>query len=880
MVFYFDIKYFSVNVFLPILAIFVFSSCVEPAFSETSPHEKYEISTGHLQETDYRIQWYEGSVKKQAWMAADEIALFPKKGSHGHIDISEIRKIYQATAEIYEQNDFVTYIKSGEPFKPEAIGKKLSSLYEAETIGFAGPVFYISPEKEPGDRVVMTGKLVVRYPADYTKRQIQAIEAAYGLAEKTIIGFQKNTCLYELNNALKAVNIANQMHGNGHILYAYPDRLRERTKRSVPNDPLFPDQWHLENTGQGGGVAGEDVDIITVWNNYRGTSNEIIAIVDDGLEINHEDLRDNIIPDLSWDYSGNDSDPTAGDHGTCCAGVAAGRGYNAVGITGAAPNCGLAGYRLLDALTDENEALASTRNNDIVDIYSNSWGPYDDAKRLEGPGPLMLDALARGVENGRGGLGSIFVWAGGNGYDSDNSNYDGYANSRYTIAVAASTNYGTRSSYSEKGANILVNAPSDGGSLDITTTDRTGSEGYEKENYTDSFGGTSSATPLVSGIIALMLQANPDLTWRDVQHILVSTAEKIDPDDGDWCFNAAGYHINHKYGFGRVDADSAVESALLWTTADPEAVVEITSSPNLAIPDNNEDGVSDTVHINDNLHIEFVEVYFTASDHTYWGDLEITLISPGGTHSILAEKHRSRSTSVYDNWCFGTIRHYGETSGGNWTLLVRDLEPLDSGTLESWTLKIYGTPINAEADLNITIMDAPDPAIAGESITYTISIFNDSPSDAVNVILKNYPEKSIKQVVYAVDGDTLWKPWPGSLNLGTISGLDGKTVLLRGSIDPSAGASIINTAKVISRTIDPDRTNNTVVETTEINPPRTTGDLNGDGTLNLEDLVTAVQVMTGINSALEMDTADDIDGDGKIGMAEAIFIMQAVGDIR
>ncbi|MFM9159887.1 MAG: S8 family serine peptidase, partial [Dolichospermum sp.] len=130
--------------------------------------------------------------------------------------------------------------------------------------------------------------------------------------------------------------------------------------------------------------------------------------------------------------------------------------------------------------------------------------------------------------------------AGGNGRGSlDNSNYDGYANSRYVIAVAAHRNNsnGVFSGYSEPGANLLVTAPSNGGTLGVVTTDLMGADGYNgltDQNYTNAFGGTSSATPLVSGVIALMLQANPNLTWRDVQHILVRSAEKNDPTNTDW----------------------------------------------------------------------------------------------------------------------------------------------------------------------------------------------------------------------------------------------------------------------------------------------------------------------------------------------------------
>ena len=151
-----------------------------------------------------------------------------------------------------------------------------------------------------------------------------------------------------------------------------------------------------------------------------------------------------------------------------------------------------------------------------IDIYSNSWGPSDNGNTVEAPGPLMTAAFEENIEIGRGGLGNIITWAAGNGLDdNDNSNYDGYANSRHTIAVTAVTHRGVQSWYAEPGANILVAAPSDGDGEGITTTDNEGNGGYRNGDYTDDFGGTSSATPLVSGVIALLLDANENLTYRE-----------------------------------------------------------------------------------------------------------------------------------------------------------------------------------------------------------------------------------------------------------------------------------------------------------------------------------------------------------------------------
>ncbi len=650
------------------------------------------------------VYWYEKGIKKRAWMAMDEIAGLRLAGAAALLKEAELLQLVHPRARISEKTDFIVSFKLPAPLSKGDLRRRLSSIRNLSNFRQACPVLYTSKDRDPGSRLVLTAQLIVQYPRAYTQALIAALEEEYGLERLKTFGFAPNTYLYQGSDPLKSIDVANQLSESGRVKFAYPNWLRTRLTRATPNDPLFPNQWHLKNTGQGSGTSGEDVNITTVWDTYTGSTGEVIAIVDDGLEIGHEDLAANILANQSWDYVGGDGNPTGGSHGTACAGVAAARGWNNIGVSGAAPYARLVGFRLLGAGTDDNEADALTRSNGIVDIYSNSWGPVDDGRRLEGPGPLTESALQSGIANGRGGLGSIFVWAGGNGSDSDNANYDGYANSRYTIAVAASTNNGVRSSYSEKGANIMVNSPSNGGSLGITTVDRTGAGGYDTSNYTGTFGGTSSATPLVSGIIALMLEANANLSWRDIQHILIETAEKNDPTDADWTTNAAGYPINHKYGFGRIDALAAVTAAFHWASAGSEVMTQGSSSPNLPIPDNNTTGVQDTITIAGNIDIEFVEIYFTAANHTYWGDLEITLTSPSGTQSVLSENHFSGRTSSYDNWRFGSVREFGESSVGTWTLTVKDLYAADTGTFQSWNIKIYGTAAATGANLNPTYL--------------------------------------------------------------------------------------------------------------------------------------------------------------------------------
>jgi subtilisin family serine protease len=359
---------------------------------------------------------------------------------------------------------------------------------------------------------------------------------------------------------------------------------------------------------------------------------------------------------------------------------------------GAAFRAGLSGIRLIAApTTDSDEATGISYRSDINHIYSNSWGPTDDGKRLEGPGNLAKLALENAIRNGRGAKGSIYVWAGGNGRTSgDNCNYDGWANSRYTIAVAAVDDTGKQAWYSEECSALVISAPSSGRTTSITTTDLLGTKGSSSSDCTSKFGGTSAAAPLVAGVVAQILSANPRLGWRDVQHILISTAKRVDITDSDWQRNGAGFYVSHKYGFGLVNADAATSLALRYTNKRPfntldSRVIRVGQN----IPDNLAGSVTQEWRITSPLTVEHVEIIIDAT-HPARGDLVISLTSPYGTKSRLAEK-RNDIKADYANWKFMSIFSWGESAQGVWKLTIQDSKPGNTGRLNSWQLIIYGT---------------------------------------------------------------------------------------------------------------------------------------------------------------------------------------------
>lgn len=471
------------------------------------------------------------------------------------------------------------------------------------------------------------------------------------------------------------------------------------------DDPLFGNQWHLLNTGQDGGTPCEDLNVTDAWaRGYTGTGVQV-ATLDGGVGTDHPDLVSNLIRQGSWDYLEEDTDPTSGDpngvaHGTWVAGAIAAEQSNTEGGSGVAPGAELAAYNYLQDADVETLVDATTRGSPLIAIRNNSWEPDTNAPGNVNPAPPEWIAAAESeLTMGRMGLGTILVFAAGNfGNDSAgglfanappaNTGYNGFATHRGVITVAAIGDDGVRAIYSERGANLWVSAPSMGrGFNGITTTN-------SPDTYTDFAPGTSLSAPMVSGVVALVLEANPMLGWRDVREILARSARMTDPGSPGWAFNGAGLHVSHDYGFGAADAAAAVTLAERWVPIEAEQVMVESEfrEPALAIPDDDATGVSDSTSLSDSgiTHIEWVQVDFSAADHSDSGDLEIVLVAPSGTRSVLAELHTCPGCLAYDGWSFASARHLGEVADGQWTLEARDLESGDAGTFESWRLRLYG----------------------------------------------------------------------------------------------------------------------------------------------------------------------------------------------
>jgi subtilisin family serine protease len=353
------------------------------------------------------------------------------------------------------------------------------------------------------------------------------------------------------------------------------------------DDPLFLFQWHLSNTGQtafskNAGTSGEDLRMTQVLTDKLSGMGVIMAILDTGLEIAHEDLSGNVILNGSYNYTNNTTDPTStetkGDHGTSVAGIVAAMAMNGKGGRGVAPRSSLKGFNVLAAQTDSSfiESMGGNPRSQNVDVFNMSFGSsgffyndlssslkdiYDSSGALRGgKGGIYVKSAGNGFEYiniGTGNLPKYYICAdqsyGRKDLTCQNSAADEEQSRPEVITVGAFNAVGVRSSYSTAGSNLWISAPGGEFGTDspaIITTDQSGGDkGYSRTNlhpvpnafeigdptynpncnYTSTFNGTSSAAPNTSGAVALLLQTNPNLTRRDVKQILAKTARKIDP---------------------------------------------------------------------------------------------------------------------------------------------------------------------------------------------------------------------------------------------------------------------------------------------------------------------------------------------------------------
>jgi len=438
---------------------------------------------------------------------------------------------------------------------PDEVARALATLPDVQV---AGPMFRLAATDGAPWRAV-TPKVLLQLSDPFEETAMRDLADALGMIVDGPRGLGPDQwrLIVPAGAEVDPVEAAMQFHAKPWTRWAAVSWIQERAERFVPDDDRFGEQWHLDNTGQtADALVGEDVNAIAAWDLEQGSSDIIIAMMDSGVDTDHPDLAEHIVAGYDFIDGDDDPNPSGSSHGTSGAGLAAAPAQG-IGVVGVCPGCLIMPLRMLGA-DDEAEADAlewGAANG--ASIINNSWGPTDGTGVYTPMHAPMVAAVEFAIEFGRDGKGVAIFWAAGNGDPVDTCDLDGFVAHPMTLAVGSSSNKGLHSTYSESCAELDFVAPSSGGSngtASLTTTNLDG--------YTTSFGGTSAASPVASGVGGLVLSALPDLSWQDLRTLLRDSADKIDPDGAD--YDADGHSLSH--GYGRVDALAALETEVAFLT--------------------------------------------------------------------------------------------------------------------------------------------------------------------------------------------------------------------------------------------------------------------------------------------------------------------------
>ncbi|WP_017651594.1 S8 family serine peptidase [Fortiea contorta] len=621
----------------------------------------------------------------------------------------------------------------------EQLEVAMSQARADENVAFASHVYTI--KGNPGTFVYLHDQITIQFAAGVDGVRIDAIASPFHLVlDQPVLGLP-NTFVFLVTKqaTTNPIKIANHLQALPEVLAVEPNILVQTEPHYKPRDLLYPQQWYLNHNGGNQLAPGSHISVEKAWDITRGVRSVVVAVVDDSFDLNHPDFQGRGKIVAPRDLKNNDFLPLPDDndasHGTACAGIAIAE-ENATGIVGVAPGCALMPIRTTGFLDDESiEDIFNWAIEKGASVISCSWG----ASAVYFPLSLrQRAALTRAATQGRKGKGCVILFAAGNA----NRPINGVVNERNwpqnllsgntewlsgftihtdVIAVAASTSLNKKAAYSNWGTNIALCAPSnnappgmwfqDAGfmqtqpaiasyqaGLGMLTTDQIGAAGYESGNFTSNFGGTSSATPVVAGVAALILSANPDLTAAQVKKILQETADKIidvnpDPQLGlrAGTYDAKGH--SQWFGYGKVNAAKAVQAASQLRAVASSGTKQISgkNETQIAIPDNNRQGIKSAIAISDTGTIQNLQITVNIT-HDFLGDLEIYLIAPNNQQVLLQNRTLGRRTTLQTTY---TVRSQPSLkqllslpAKGRWQLWLIDYAPQDIGKLNSWELTI------------------------------------------------------------------------------------------------------------------------------------------------------------------------------------------------
>ncbi len=427
-------------------------------------------------------------------------------------------------------------------------------------------------ERGSGATAFITDEISVKF---FKEPDLKTFTSKYGLetVEKTSYG----AIIFKVLDSKSTLKIANKIKENESVFWSNPNFVHIINLYQRVNDPLYSNQYYLNNTGQTGGVQNIDINAPQAWDITLGCDNIRVAVIDDGVE-NHEDFDGRVMPGFTAGFNNTNGAPlnhNSKGHGVACAGIIA-ASHNDLGIRGIAPNSQIIPINIFPLPPAGQNFAGVVTNAEIATAINWAWRP----DRLNSD--ILSNSWGGGVENsdvtfeinqartqGRNGLGAIVIFASGNIQQF----FPGVtfpANVSGVITVGAIDKNGTIWNYSNRGPQMDLVAPTGSlGSGDVVTTDREGTLGYDPGEYFNNFGGTSASCPQVSGVAALMLSVNPNLTETQVRTILQQTATDMGPNGFD-----------NTFGYGRLNAHAAVQAALP-TISGPTLVCTTNSTFNL-----------------------------------------------------------------------------------------------------------------------------------------------------------------------------------------------------------------------------------------------------------------------------------------------------------
>jgi subtilisin family serine protease len=619
------------------------------------------------------------SITSRASAAPGELS---RVGSEGRV--SKLRLSTKEVAETVKgRGTKIAPVREGSnPFANPAFGAPAQSPLDLIGVKRA-PVYY--PEGEAPtewNRHVLSNQVMLR-TAPWGDREALRVQLEMSGIPARCPGYSETLVIAELPDAeAAAASLASlqAMPGVESVEAAF------ETKSDafwMPNDPLLVSgngegsQWYLDpSDARNLGVSGW-------WDQYRGNGIRV-NVVDDGIQTGHHDLTDNVDRVNDRDYADDDYDPNPlpGDgHGTAVAGIIGGRGNNGRGISGVAPECTLVGVRLDFVSRNPIESADCLHHqSNISHISNNSWGIPTQGIGLAQVGLPGEEAITDGIATGRWGRGLVYLFAAGNSGDvGDDANRSDLLVHPGVVVIGALSPDGKHAAFSNPGANVAVS--SWGESVTTTTT----GSGYRYD-----FNGTSAATPVTSGVVALMLDARPTLNYRDVQDILMRTALK--PAEVTFRTNRGGYSFNNEYGAGALSGERAVRLARKWSLLNKRITREYPISPILAsIADNKVAGEVRTFSVpsSQNIRVESVQLVIHV-EHARRGDLQIDIISPSGQVSrVLTASPQDTNKDLA--WTMRSVQFWGENSTGTWKARIADTAAGITGRITALKLRLYGS---------------------------------------------------------------------------------------------------------------------------------------------------------------------------------------------